>query len=194
MKPGLLIIGAAVLAVALAGCTGGGNFNVKQTEPLRIALEGAGVSSDIDQQTAPQKEIVVEKQTTVKVIRVDVTARQTSAQPSKVLIIVKDKDTGQALQQKEIDVQNTTQQSLIVNVQGNNNVVVVTQALQGAANVNVAAHDASATQTNGGTTSTSTNMTSSTDTTVTGGNVTGGNATGNTTSTATVDQATTTYP
>jgi hypothetical protein len=155
--------------VAVAGCTGGGNFDVRQTEPLRVRLEGNPVQTNLDS-TNSQREIIVEKAVTTQIIRLNVDAQSTQNTNPIVIVIVKDKDSGVTLGQKELNVQNNSRTTFDVDVKGKNNVVVITQVQGGSAIVNVAAQDATSQQvvqpgtTTGGTNQTATNTTSSTTT------------------------------
>jgi hypothetical protein len=191
MQPRMLgLAGIVLVAAALAGCTG--NFDVKQTEPLRIALEGAPAQVDLNDRDAREREIVLITPTATTtgplVVKFDVTATQKSNTTPTIIIIVKDRDSGQTLARKDAVVSNTTATSLDVDIKGRDNVVVLTQVINGSAIVNVAAHKASATQAtsdggtsvSGGTNTTATGGTTvtsgGTNTTATGG--TGTNATG----------------
>jgi hypothetical protein len=163
---------ALVLAVALAGCTG--NFNVRQTEPLRIALEGGGgggggtsststLTVHVDEQASRSQTIEVTKANTTETMVVNVVvhaaaANGTSAQGNAtgngtganatvstqqvVVNIVVQTRGGETLGQQQVQAAPGASgtANLNVNVKGKDNVVIVTQAVQGAADVDVAAH------------------------------------------------------
>ena len=137
---------ASVTAIALllAGCVG--QFEVRQTEPLRIQLEGEGaearISAEDGEDGVREREFVVVRERTevTQVVKVNVQARQTSSQPATVVVIVRDQDTNETLQQETVQVENTTTSTLTVNVEGDRNIVVITQALDGSAVVNVTAN------------------------------------------------------
>ncbi|MEA3136181.1 MAG: hypothetical protein QOC71_462 [Thermoplasmata archaeon] len=175
--------GASVLAfalMALAGCTG--SFNVDQTEPFRVQLDGAPQTVVVREGAEP-REVNVETcpDTTdpcdVEEVNVQVDVHKTSAKACSIKVIIKTV-SGDVLDEKVIDVGDdddgsasasatatggnetdsgsasasatatggsgdTTVQNLIVNVKGNKNIIVVTQALQGEANVNIQAIKAS---------------------------------------------------
>jgi len=194
-----------LVATALAGCTG--NFNVKQTEPLRVRLEGgeAGASPStgtsatsvrvhVDSASgATQQRVIVDKPATVEnmIVNVNVVAAAVSSSggtttgtntnttvegnatgnqtggnttggnttstgststnttatastgPTIVNIIVQTQ-AGETLSQKQVTVEPgaTGTGTLNVNVKGKDNIVIVTQAVQGIADVDVSANPA----------------------------------------------------
>ncbi|HWG90337.1 MAG TPA: hypothetical protein VNZ52_05740 [Candidatus Thermoplasmatota archaeon] len=148
MKLTLLTLAAITAATLLAGCT----VNTPPIEvrgPDEIGINTAGRTATIDATEcngAPEAEYAVNVPQNVNNIRVDVEAESRSSAPAVLLVIVKDRDTGDQLAKKRVVVENQTQTSLNVDVKGNNNVVVVTQAIEGSAVVNVAAHGSEANQ------------------------------------------------
>lgn len=156
----------SVLAVTLAGCSG--EFNIRQTEPIRIQLDDTSSSHhvQVSSESKPQK-WVVENTPHADAIAVNVTVTQVAQNTASVLVTIQDND-GATLATRQIQVgtdttpSNTTNttspstsssapaspqtivQNIVVNVKGKDNVVVITEAQQGTADVNVAARDASA--------------------------------------------------
>lgn len=212
----------ATLALVLAGCTGTGNFDVQQTEPFRVQLEGEPQTVVVSEDDTDGKEVLVEtcddpcdegdapQQVQVKV---QVTPRQ--AEACIVKITIKDRDTGEVLDEREVDTggsggastetdtvtqtQTETQtvtetqtqasgdggvtiENIVVDVRGGHNIVVVTQAIQGTADVDISAVKASGNadvdvdQGDSGSTATMTG--SATMTTTASTNTTTGNTTG----------------
>jgi hypothetical protein len=172
MKASFILGTLAILALSFSGCTG--KFDIKQTEPFRIEVNGDGfdsrVASSNSGSSEPERvECIIEKEENVEVVTVIVkvkkvevvtespsptTATNTTDDDAErviVLIIVKDEDTDEKLaeQQVEADDQDANV-NLNVNVKGHNNLVVVTQAVQGVADVNVSAEGS--TSTDGGST------------------------------------------
>lgn len=170
MKATLLTSVLALFATSLAGCTG--QFDVKQTEPLRIQIDGAPQESRIaasdsgsGTQDPDKSEFRIEGSeefekvtVVVEITRVEgnasdgnvsqgnatqapnETAENTTAPPVVVMVIVEDRDNGQRLAERRVEAENQSAQvELDIDVKGRNNVVIVTQAVQGIADVNVAA-------------------------------------------------------
>lgn len=175
-----IAVAAAVLALALAGCTGG--FQVDQTEPFRIQLEGAPETVTVRDSDAEPQKVVVETcrddadPCDVEEVEVQFEVTQVSSGPCKVLVTIQDED-GQTIATKVIEVNvnidsgddaddgngtagngtttvtetrtetvgsgQTVSQTMIVNVKGNKNIVVLTQAQEGSADVTVNAVKAS---------------------------------------------------
>jgi hypothetical protein len=174
-----LAVALAVLAVALAGCTGG--FTVNQTEPIRVQIEGApqtvvvregGEAQEVNVETCPEDrdpcdvenvdvQLRVHKVST-EACSVKVTIRTVSGEVlDEVIIDVDGVDaddgattgdgnatgngtmTATATQTGDAASGDTVVQNIIVNVKGNKNIVVVSQALEGSAEVNVQAIKAS---------------------------------------------------
>ncbi|MGQ0534638.1 MAG: hypothetical protein ACT4PT_01025 [Methanobacteriota archaeon] len=164
-----------MLTGALAGCTG--QFDVDQTEPIRVVIEderdGATSGADVTRQRvrlvaedetrnatggAPRTSETTREQTfvletrrevetavvIVEVERVEVVApNATGPEPVIVLVVVEDRDSGRRLAERRVEIaagEDAANVELNVNVKGKDNVVVVTQAVQGTADVNVAAH------------------------------------------------------
>lgn len=164
--------------MGLAGCTG--SFDVDQTEPFRVQLDGAPQTIVVREGAAP-REVNVQTcpDTTdpcdVEEVDVQVDVTKTSMEACSIKVVIKTV-SGEILGEEIIDVGgddddaevdgnasgngtgnatatgsvdddassgDTTVQNIIVNVKGNRNIIVVTQALQGEANVNVQAIKAS---------------------------------------------------
>lgn len=176
MRTHILLSLAVVAAAALAGCTG--RFDVDQTEPFRIAIEGLAVDGDSRTATVSagtsggtvtggaqaKKEFRIEN-TNTQVQQVTVVVQVTPAASSpppppppsnnttepnatpptnttvvtKILIVVEDRDTGEKLAERIIEGAEAQTADIDVNIQGHHNVVVITQALEGNATVNVSA-------------------------------------------------------
>jgi hypothetical protein len=156
---------SAALTMVLAGCTG--SFNVKQTEPIRVQIDGTSQTAKVDQSDAQPQKFVVENTAKVESIEVKVDVKQVSETPVTVMVTVVDQATNETLATKEVAVGGsssssassmtgspsasssqgqTVTQNIVVNVKGKDNVVVITEAQQGTAEVNVAAREAGATQ------------------------------------------------
>ena len=174
---------ASVLALmALAGCTG--SFDIDQTEPFRVQLDGAPQTvvvregaepREVNVQTCPEETDPCD----VEDVDVQVKVEKTSTEACSIRVIIKT-TSGEILDERTIDVggsatttstagngtgnqtgngtttvtetetetttassSNVVIQNLVVNVKGNKNIIVVTQAIQGEANVNVQAIKAS---------------------------------------------------
>lgn len=180
-----IAVATAVLAMALAGCTGG--FQVDQTEPFRIQLEGAPETVTVRETDAEPRRVEIETcreadagSCDVEQVEVKVAATAVSSGPCKILVTIQDED-GNTLETRVIDVNvnvgtgdgddgdgnttgnttttetttrtvtttaaassgNTVIQNIVVNVKGAKNIVVLTQAQQGAADVDISAIKAS---------------------------------------------------
>lgn len=207
-----IAVGLAVLAVALAGCTGG--FTVNQTEPIRVKIEGQPQTVVVhDTDKSPQKVILKACDAGCQDVQVDVQVKKLAEGPCRLHVIIQDED-GNTLEERDVDVDQeggsssgsvsmtetssgsatgnetgngtssaapssassggtgtTIVQNFVVNIKGKQNVVVLTQAIQGSAEVQVNTANAnghnSVTQGNtaGNTTTTSGNMTSDTNST-----------------------------
>lgn len=171
---------ASVLALmALAGCTG--SFDIDQTEPFRVQLDGAPQTvvvregaepREVNVQTCPEDTDPCD----VGDVDVQVKVEKTSTEACSIRVIIKTV-SGEVLDERTIDVggsatttstaqgngtgnstttvtetetETTTAssstvviQNLVVNVKGNRNIIVVTQALSGEANVGIQAIKAS---------------------------------------------------
>lgn len=171
----------AVAALAMAGCSGTGNFDIQQTEPFRVQLEGEPQTVVVSEDDSEAKEVVIDtcndpcgddgpEQVTVKV---QVTPQHAAACVIKV--IIKDKSTGEVLEEREVSAgsgssvsasatatgnasgntsatmttsaassgdTNVVIQNIVVNVKGKDNIVVLTQAIQGSADVDISAASA----------------------------------------------------
>jgi hypothetical protein len=204
---------ASVLCLmALAGCTG--SFDIDQTEPFRVQLEGAPQTVVVREGAEP-REVNVETCPSdpcdVEEVDVQLKVTKTSMEACSIKVTIKTL-SGEILDEKVIDVggsggdpgttsgndtgngtttvtETTTQaasggdtivQNMIVNVKGNKNIIVVTQAVTGAASIDIQAIQASGNAdvdadqgSDGGTASASATMTaSSSPTNSTSGNTT----------------------
>lgn len=200
-----LMLGLAVLAVGLAGCTGG--FTVNQTEPIRVKIEGEPQTVVVhDTDNSPQKVVLKACDSGCQDVQVNVQVKKLADGPCRLHVIIQDED-GNTLEERDVDVDQsstgsgsmtetssaatgnstgngtsatatstsggtsgtTIVQNFVVNIKGKQNVVVLTQAILGSAEVQVntanASGNASVTQGNTGNTTVSGNATSETSTT-----------------------------
>lgn len=170
MKPVRWAVSLAIL-MSLAGCTG--NFDIKQTEPLRIQIDGAPQETQVaaDGRASERSEFKIESPDSVEVVKVVVevkvvdaagpagstssaanTSGPNATQPTDgdderavVLVIVEDRDKKEKIAERRVESQgDATQVSLDVDVKGRDNVVIITQAVEGMADVNVAAKSSEA--------------------------------------------------
>lgn len=160
------------MLTVLAGCVG--NFEMKQTEPFRVQIDGDAQESRVAAPDSDSKEAADEPETSefkldsaenvqivkvkVEVVNVDMddddegdddgttTASPTDdetdndSEPAIILIIIEDRDTGERLNEQQVEADDQTANvELNVDVKGRDNVVVITQAIQGVADVSVAA-------------------------------------------------------
>jgi hypothetical protein len=161
-----------VFAMVLAGCTG--NFAVHQTEPIRVQLDGSPEKSRVDQSDSQPQKFVVVNDAKADAIEVNVEVKQVSTSAVTVMVTVLDESTNETLATKTVSTGNTTSssstssgynsssssstqgqvvnQNIVVNVKGKGNLVVITDAQQGTADVNIAAHEAAMNMTSSGTT------------------------------------------
>jgi hypothetical protein len=170
MNATTMAVVSALAVMGLAGCTG--SFDIDQTEPFRVQLDGAPQTVVVREGAEP-REVTVETcpddqdPCDVEDVEVQVRVEKTSAKPCSILIVIKD-ESGAVIDQHTIDVGgsnagmtttgnatnepgNTTTtvttteqtsgdvviQNLVVNVRGSKNIVVLTQAEQGDAKVNI---------------------------------------------------------
>lgn len=154
--------GSATGGSAAANATGG-SVTLNQSESQEFDL--TAISRSTSGATAQAQNV-----------NVRVTA---TTQPTTVLVFLKERDTGRVVEERTVIVERGNTTNLFVNTTGKDNVVVVTQAVDGTAQVNVAAHGASARIGNeteidaGGSVNVGGNQTStSVNNTATGGNVT----------------------
>lgn len=181
--PTLFAVCALALSAGLAGCTG--SFDVDQTEPFRVQLEGGPETVTVSDTDTEAKRVVVETcgdveadSCDVEQVDVQFEVKQVSSGPCKILVTIQDED-GQTILSRVIDVSlgdggdddggdvsgnastNTTSgntttsgdasdssaqtviQNIIVDVRGSKNIVVVTQAQEGSADINIQAIKAS---------------------------------------------------
>lgn len=180
-----LLMVSALFAVTLAGCTG--NFDVQQTEPIRVQLEGPAETVAVREADPEPQKVIVEtcpESSSCDVERIDIElVIQSDDQASRILIVIEDED-GQRLAEREVVLGNastnsststsatssssdtttatnsssssstsssnsttpaptqTVVQNIVLDVKGKDNIVVLTQALQGSAEVLVAAQEA----------------------------------------------------
>lgn len=162
-------IGAAlaIVTVLFAGCTG--TFNVQQTEPIRVQLDGSPGTVTVSNTDSEPKKVVVENPQKVEQIRVEVSVTRTGTTSCSILVTVQDADSGATITTATVQCTspaptttttppssttspsptttttapasggNTVIQNIYVNAHGKN-IIVITQAQQGSANVNIAAH------------------------------------------------------
>lgn len=185
-----------ICALVMAGCTGTGNFDVQQTEPFRVQLEGAPQTVVVSDGDSEAKEVVIDTCSDPCAddgddctdpcdggdcadpcasggsVSVKVLVQPKTVSACLVKIVIKDKVTGEVLEEREVSAgsgssssgsstgnasgnttvtQTQTQtvtesssgstvvQNFFVNVKGNHNIVVLTQAIEGSANVQVSA-------------------------------------------------------
>lgn len=172
-----LAVAAALLALTLAGCTG--SFNVDQTEPIRVQLEGQPQTVTVRDTDAEAKrvEVATDCETTCdhEEVEVQLEVHKVASGPCKILVTIQG-DDGTTIVSRVIDVDvnvdndgddgttttgngttagnttttattatgsaggtGTTVQNIVVNVKGNKNIIVLTQAQEGSADVNVQA-------------------------------------------------------
>ena len=185
MKPSLSVGGLAVVGMMLlAGCTG--NFDVQQTEPFRVRLEGDPQTVVVRDGDAAAQEVVIatcddpcDHADEDQEINVKVNVKQVSSGACAVLVTIKNKATGAVIEQREVRVGGTSSgttttgdsgnatgngtttvtttetqtqtadgtdvvvQNFFVTVKGRDNIVVLTQAIEGDANVDISAVKAS---------------------------------------------------
>lgn len=176
-----------MLALVMAGCTGTGNFDVQQTEPFRVSLEGEPQTVTVRDDDREGKEVVIDTCADPCVgnnddcvdacdVNVKVEVKPTSTDACRIMVIIKDRDSGEVLDQVEIDGNggdvdgddttatttgttgngtttatltgdsggdtNVIVQNIVVNVKGKDNIVVLTQAIEGSADVDISAASA----------------------------------------------------
>jgi hypothetical protein len=180
MNATTMAVVSALALMGLAGCTG--SFDVDQTEPFRVQLDGAPQTVVVREGAEPREvnvETCPEAEDPCDVGEVDVQVKvtKTSMEACSVKVTVKT-TSGEVLDEQVIDVggdsgsngtmttddnatgngtttvtetTTTTQaasgdviiQNLVIDVRGNRNIVVVTEALSGAASVDIQAIQAS---------------------------------------------------
>src|SRR5688572_6413510 len=102
-------VALALVAMALAGCTGG--FQVDQTEPFRVQLEGAPETVTVRDTDTEAKRVVVETcdedvevdDCDVEEVEVQFEVTQVSSGPCKILVTIQDED-GQTIVSRVIEV------------------------------------------------------------------------------------------
>src|ERR1044072_3857771 len=97
-----IAVGLAVLAVALAGCTGG--FTVNQTEPIRVQIEGQPQTVVVhDTDTTPQKVTLKACDTACAGdVEVTVQVKKLADGPCRLHVIIQDED-GTTLEERDGD-------------------------------------------------------------------------------------------
>jgi hypothetical protein len=178
MNATTIAVVSAFAVMALAGCTG--SFDIDQTEPFRVQLDGAPQTVVVREGAEPQEVNIQTCPDTadpcdVDEVDVKVKVEKTSTEACSIKVIVKT-TSGEVLGEKVIDVGGAVSgsssgsmtngtnatgnetsddasvdtsggdiiiQNLVVNIKGNKNIIVVTQALQGVANVDIQAIQAS---------------------------------------------------
>src|ERR1044072_5160109 len=97
-----IAVGLAVLAVALAGCTGG--FTVNQTEPIRVQIEGQPQTVVVhDSDDEPQKVILKACDSGRDHVEVHVQVKKLADGPCRLHVIIQDED-GNTLEERDVDV------------------------------------------------------------------------------------------
>lgn len=190
MRVILVVTALMVLAVSLAGCTGDFRVRQTEPIRVQVdggPEEARVASSDSESDAEEKSEFRIESPQEIEMVMVVVevtpviegapvsptgtpentTGNQTPTTGNEtsgavvVLVIVEDRDTDERLAEERVEAgEQSTQVELDVDVKGRNNVIIVTQAVQGVADVSVAAMSASGGNT---TTSAATTTTSVTD-------------------------------
>lgn len=166
----IALVGALLVATAfMAGCVG--EVELKQTEPIRIQIDGGSQqgrvtsADDCDDpcSTPDTQEFEIETKEVEKVTVVvmvtrissgssstttttaaDNETREESGDPCEVLVQVKDRSSGTTIQEKTVSVtDDSAEANLDIDVKGKNNIVIVTQAVKGVADVDVSAQTSS---------------------------------------------------
>ena len=163
-----------LVAASLAGCTG--EFDIEQTEPLQVQVNGEPRTVSVSEEDSEPQEIRVDNSGKAEAVQVTVEVRPMHAGPVTVLIIIEDSETGERLAEQEIstgeggnETTNTTTtssgntttapgstttapanqttevtiQNIFIDVKGKDNFVVLTQAVEGDADVSIAAYESS---------------------------------------------------
>lgn len=194
MRANLIVGALTALALAMAGCAG--DFRVRQTEPIRVQIDGepqeTRVAADGANGEVEKTEFQIETPEDVDVVKVMVevtnvevededdddnettpanTTTETgneTAEAAIILVIVEDQDTGEKLAEQQVEAtEQPAQISFDIDIKGRNNVVVVTQAIEGAADVSVSAESADSTKDGGETATTATTTATTAATTTT---------------------------
>lgn len=146
MKTSLII--SVIAAASLAGCAG--DFRVDQTEPIRIEIDdGRGDQPQESTErvvltdSEPRREFIIENENRQsQSVQVQVRAEEDSEAPTEVIVIVRDADTDEEIERQTVVVQNTLVQNVDLNVEGDRNIIVVTEVVEGQAEVIVTADQA----------------------------------------------------
>lgn len=162
MKTNIIaIVSLLVVTAGLAGCTG--EFQVDQTEPIQVEVDGERQSGRASE--ASEQRFVVDNPDQAEEVNVEVTVKSVSEDPATVIILVEDAD-GQELAREEIstgdatgdedDGEDTTNetdddtgadseattQEINVDVKGKDNFVVIAQSEEGEADIDISATSA----------------------------------------------------
>jgi len=178
-----------LLATGLAGCTGNFSIKQTEPFRVQIdgAPQQGHVSSE-GSAASQKSEFKIENTKDVEVVKVTVecknaqssggsasasasssgntsgneTGNGSGSAAAVILVIVEDRDTHEKLEEQQVQVASgdATQVELNVNVKGKDNVVVITQAVQGSADVAVSAATGEGTVNGGSTESTQASETS----------------------------------
>src|SRR5687767_3033077 len=99
-----------ICALVMAGCTGTGNFDVQQTEPFRVSLEGEPQTVVVSEDDSEAKEVVIDTCddpcadnnddcADACEVNVKVQVKPTSTDACRIMVIIKDRDSGEVLDQ-----------------------------------------------------------------------------------------------
>jgi len=169
---GLLV----TLMMALAGCSGG--FEVHQTEPFRVQIDGEPQTMTVREGEEAQRVDIDVADCDCEEVMVDVEVRAVGDGPCTVHVVIEDAD-GNELASKDITIEGTNVsmddddnmtgneteppaddtssgdtiiEQIVVNVKGKDNIVVVNEATSGDAEVNISANTSTGTSEQGNTT------------------------------------------
>lgn len=155
----ILVLSMVGLAAALAGCTG--QFDIEQTEPFRVQIEDGEartvqVSADDDE---PER-IIVENDNEVERIDVRVVGTPQTEGRTVILVTIVNEDTDEVFAEQEIVLRDDTtgdnetdngtddgdgtitQVIQNIDIRGSNNFVVLTQGVEGDAEVDITTTEA----------------------------------------------------
>ena len=130
-----ILLASILLGTAsLAGCVG--DFNVRQTEPLRVQLEDSR-TANVTQGEDDEREFVIVADDDTDSATVHVRMEKNTPGPAHVLVIVRDED-GTEIERHVVCLDHDGDGDLRVDLRDRaDNVVVVTQVIQGDVNINV---------------------------------------------------------
>lgn len=92
----------AALSLAAAGCTG--QFDIQQTEPIRVQIDGPPEETRVSELDAAPKEFVVENPNRADAVEVDVEVTQASDTPVTVTVTIMDSETNETIATRTIVV------------------------------------------------------------------------------------------